>query len=118
MITQKRLNNAWKTIRQYNAENNTGVYRKFYDECLMALGTTKEILQGECRKRELVYRRIVTANALRENFIMITVENIAEIMNKDHSSISYYFKREVFLEEYADYMHIKNKLPSMGRNDK
>ncbi len=111
-ITKDQLDQAWETIRQYNSENNTDVYRAYYDECLMALGTTKEILQGGYRKRELVYRRIIVANALRNKFIMITVETIAEIMGKDHSSISYYFKREPFLEEYPDFMHIKNKLPT------
>lgn len=111
MITKKQLDKAWEIIKQYNIENNTGVYRKFYDECLMAMGTTRDILAGKCRRRYLVYRRIIAANTLRENFIMITVEQIAEIIGRDHSSISYYFKRAVYLEEYADYMHIRNKLP-------
>ena len=111
MISLAQYNKAWAIIQQWNKENRMGVYLCFYDDCCKRLNTTKKELQGLSRVRYLVYRRIVVAYALKQQFKMITLETIAFLMNRDHTTITYYLSRyELLAEYYDDFNEVRNHL--------
>ena len=110
MITKDQLSQAWETIRQWDKENTQGIHWKYYNELLIQLDTTNADVTGKSRQRAIVYKRIILANKIRQKFDTISDEKIAQILNKDRTTIVYYTRQYQLLKLYKDFRLIEKKV--------
>lgn len=78
------------------------------------LGVEYEDVIGKCRRHDLVMARVVMAEYLRQ-VLLFGVKQIGIVLNKDHSSVSYYSK--VYIREYTYNRSFRRMADSVMKQD-
>lgn len=66
------------------------------------MGVSKETLLSKTRLRPIVELRMIFSNVLKENIKKLSVEKIGELMNVDHSTVTYHIKTHLALMSQKD----------------
>lgn len=74
-----------------------------------ALGLSVNDIKGSCRKRKLVYARMIIAYMLRE-YESYTHPEIAEVLNKDRTTAIYYTDTYHVVKKERDFIRLLAKV--------
>jgi hypothetical protein len=85
-------------MRNYRERNIDTLFKKLYE----FKGITLEMIRSNSRKRDLVIPRAIVGYILHIH-IGITLQKSGEIINRDHSSISFYKRKHTTNMLYAPY---------------
>jgi len=104
-ITNAEYKKAVDIVREYVNQLNTDNSAVLDDlrQTSLKLGYTFEEINNSNRQRYNVYRRVIIANYINGAYPNLTLQEIGNLMNKNHATIIHYLKSYNQLLLYKDF---------------
>jgi len=104
-ITNAEYKKAVDIVREYVNQLNTNNSAILDDlrQTSLKLGYTFEEINNSNRQRYNVYRRVIIANYINGAYPNLTLQEIGNLMNKNHATIIHYLKSYNQLLLYKDF---------------
>jgi len=104
-ITNAEYKKAVDIVREYVNQLNTNNSAVLDDlrQTSLKLGYTFEEINNSNRQRYNVYRRVIIANYINGAYPNLTLQEIGNLMNKNHATIIHYLKSYNQLLLYKDF---------------
>jgi len=104
-ITNTEYKKAVDIVREYVNQLNTDNSAVLDDlrQTSLKLGYTFEEINNSNRQRYNVYRRVIIANYINGAYPNLTLQEIGNLMNKNHATIIHYLKSYNQLLLYKDF---------------